>query len=574
MDNLRFALGVSLAFLLFLMYQAWQQDYHTPPPIQTTATTAPSGNASTPVINKTSDNTSEVPTISALPSDSESPNNLLPESSPSQRLFKSKQRVLVETDVLKLEIDTVGGDVRLLDLRKYTNSTEDATPIRLMNDSLPDVFVAQSGLLSKNQNVSHDSIYQAEKYSYQLASGADHLAVTLSYQTQGLLVKKIYHFERGSYTVKITHHVENQGTTDWKGRLYGQLQRNPSSVKGSRFIYTYTGGAVSSPEHLYKKVKFNDIADAGTNARIAKDGSLIAQTQDSWQGGWVALLQHYFVSALVPDKTENYSYYTKALSKGERYVLGLYSDSHTIKAGESQDFTLQFYAGPKMPHKLEALASGLELTVDYGILWFLAQPLYRTLEFLHSIFGNWGVAIILVTLLIKLMFFQLSAKSYKSMANMRRLQPRLTALKDRYKDDRMGLNKAMMDIYKKEKINPLGGCLPVVVQIPVFISLYWTLLESVELRQAPFILWINDLSVADPYFVLPLLMGISMFIQQKLNPAPLDPLQQKIMMTLPFVFTVFFAFFPAGLVLYWVVNNSLSITQQWYITKDIAGDTL
>ena len=575
MDNLRFALGVSLAFILFLMYQAWQIDYNKQPPPQVSNT---SNESNIPVVNnpETTTTDNETPLISAVAGNSESPSNLVPESrnDNKQRILKTTQRVVVETDVLKLEIDTVGGDIRLLDLREYTKSTEDQTPTRLMNDVMPDIFVAQSGLLGTGANITHDTVYQADKNNYQLNDNADTLEVELQVKVNDLLVKKIYHFKRGSYIVKITHRVENQGVADWNGRLYGQLQRNPPSVAGSRFLYTYTGGAVSSPENLYQKIDFDDIADGGKDSRVAKDGSLIANTQDNWQGGWVALLQHYFVSALVPDKDENYYYYTKALSQGERYVLGLYGSSHLIKSGENQDFNFQFYAGPKIQKDLKELASGLELTVDYGILWFIAQPLYWTLSFLHSILGNWGWAIIFVTLLIKLMFFQLSAKSYTSMANMRRLQPRLAALKDRYANDRMGLNKAMMDIYKKEKINPLGGCLPVLVQIPVFIALYWTLLESVELRQAPFMLWINDLSVADPYFVLPLLMGISMFIQQKLNPAPLDPLQQKVMMLLPFIFTVFFAFFPAGLVLYWVVNNSLSIVQQWYITKNIAGETL
>jgi YidC/Oxa1 family membrane protein insertase len=563
MENFRFALAVSLAFILVMMYQAWQKDYGQPQ-TPVTAVTPPNSTSSTPNV---ANNDRETPQI--IRTQPETPHHLSSEA--NQRLLASKQRVLVETDVFKLEIDTVGGDVRLLNLRQYSRSTEDATPIRLLNDQMPDIFVAQSGLLSDSQSISHETVYQAEKSHYQLADNAQTLDVLLTYQANGLLVKKIFHFQRGSYTVNISHHVENQSTANWQGRLYGQLQRNMPSSGGSRFLYTYTGGAISTPEKRYQKVTFDEISKAGADARIAKDGSLVANTQDNWQNGWIALLQHYFVSALVPEKTEAYNYYSKTLSKGQRYVLGLYSEPHTIKAGQTQDFNFQFYTGPKSQHTLENLASGLELTVDYGWLWFIAQPLFWLLEAIHSLLGNWGWAIIILTLLIKLAFFQLSATSYKSMANMRRLQPRLLALKERYANDRMGLNQAMMDIYKKEKINPLGGCLPILVQIPVFISLYWMLLESVELRQAPFMLWIDDLSVADPYFVLPLIMGVSMFIQQKLNPAPLDPLQQKVMMTLPFVFTVFFAFFPAGLVLYWVINNILSIAQQWYITHKIAG---
>jgi YidC/Oxa1 family membrane protein insertase len=310
-----------------------------------------------------------------------------------------------------------------------------------------------------------------------------------------------------------------------------------------------------------KKISFDEI----------QEGSLNQENRIGWAKGWVAMLQHYFVGAWVPEPEQVYHYYSNMLNSGPRYLLGLYGPEGVVAPGNQQLFKLTLYAGPKSQQQLAQLAEGLDLTVDYGWLWFIAQPLFWGLKFIHDWVGNWGWAIVILTILIKLAFFHLSATSYKSMANMRRLQPRLMALKERYGDDKSRLNAAMMDLYKKEKINPLGGCLPIVVQIPVFIALYWVLLESVELRHASFIFWLNDLSSADPYFVLPIIMGATMLVQHYLNPAPLDPIQQKMMLALPLVFTVFFAFFPSGLVLYWVVNNILSIAQQWVITRKIAG---
>jgi YidC/Oxa1 family membrane protein insertase len=337
------------------------------------------------------------------------------------------------------------------------------------------------------------------------------------------------------------------------------LQRaKPIEDSANKFIYTYTGGAIYSEEKKYEKIKFDDIAEADLNRDI--------------KGGWLAMLQHYFVSAWVPPAEQVHHYYSKALKTG-RFVLGAYSPNKTVSAGEQVNFESRFYAGPKLQHQLEAISKGLELTADYGWLTIIAKPIFWVLEKIHGIVQNWGWSIILLTVLIKLAFYKLSETSYKSMANMKKVAPRLQTLKERYGDDKQRLNQAMMEMYKKEKINPLGGCLPMLVQIPVFISLYWVLLEAVELRQAPWIFWIQDLSIKDPYFVLPLLMGITMFIQQKLNPAPPDPMQAKIMMSLPIVFTVFFAFFPSGLVLYWFVNNLLSILQQWYITKKIEEAT-
>ena len=331
--------------------------------------------------------------------------------------------------------------------------------------------------------------------------------------------------------------------------------RTKQKDRESKFIYTYTGAVVSTPEKRYEKISFDDIED--DDLKIKTDY------------GWVAMLQHYFLTAIIPDKKEEaHTYYTRK-GNNRSYIIGAATPTKEIISGYKGALTHRVYFGPKEQKEIEKLAEGLSLTVDYGIFWFLAKPLYWLLDYINSYTNNWGWSIVLVTVILKLLFYRLSAAGYRSMANMRRVQPRLLALKERYQDDRAQLNKAMMDIYKKEKINPLGGCFPILIQIPVFISLYWVLLESVELRQADFVLWINDLSVADPFFVLPLLMGITMFIQQKLNPAPMDPIQAKVMAVLPVVFTIFFAFFPAGLVLYWVANNILSIAQQWVITRNI-----
>ena len=311
----------------------------------------------------------------------------------------------------------------------------------------------------------------------------------------------------------------------------------------------------------YEKISFEDMQEEKISKTI--------------RNGWAAMIKHYFVTALIPGSSEEYHYYTLYLDSREtglsrdRYVIGATGPLLSIAPGEVIADKHSLYVGPKSQHRLENLAPGLELTVDYGKLWFIAKPLFWCLEKFHSLTGNWGWAIILVTLMLKLLFYNLSAAGYRSMARMRKVQPRLMAIRDRYKDDRTRLNKAMMDMYKQEKINPLGGCFPILVQIPVFIALYWVLLESVELRQAGFIFWLKDLSTADPYFILPVVMGITMFVQQKLNPAPMDPVQEKVMMTLPFVFTIFFAFFPSGLVLYWVVNNVLSIAQQWLIMRNL-----
>jgi YidC/Oxa1 family membrane protein insertase len=543
MDNQRLFLFVALSFVLLLLWQAWIKDYGPEP--QATAPPATTQTA-TPA-----DTGADLP---AAPAEPVQPELAVPE----EIALQTAQQVVVETDVLRVVIDTRGGDLRQADLLAYpVNTKPGAEPFRLLNGSLPNLFVIQSGLRTPDgEEPTHHVVYHAEQAHYRMADDADSVQVPLTWRSaEGIEVTKLYTFHRGSYEVDLDHRVTNNSGADWNGRQYRQLQRTQVAETGqSSFIYTYMGGVLYSPEEKYEKIKFETMQEQNLDRTVTD--------------GWAAMIQHYFLGAIIPETGEANRYYTKVLS-GPRYVIGLISPQEVIPAGATANFPDRLFIGPKLQDAMEKVAPGLQLTVDYGVLTILARPLHIGLDWIHKVVGNWGWSIIILTILIKLVFFKLSETSYRSMANMRKLAPRMKSLKERYADDRQKLNQAMMELYKKEKINPLGGCLPILVQIPVFIALYWVLLESVEMRQAPFILWLNDLSSPDPYYVLPLLMGVTMLIQQKLNPAPMDPIQAKVMMALPVVFTVFFAFFPSGLVLYWVTNNTLSIAQQWVITRRV-----
>ncbi len=536
MDNIRLVLFVALTAILFLLWQAWRHDYGpvSAPPVPAAAST------SKPALEPSHD--LPIPPVAA-PAAASTP----PEA------FNTLERIHVSTDLLRAELDTQGGDLRRLFLLHYPVAVDKPKePFELFADTPPRIFIAQSGLLSSAQAPTHHAVFSATRDHYVLAPGQDVLDVPLTWKAAtGLTVTKTYIFHRNSYLIDVRYDVENATGEPWTGRLYGQFQRTPPASK-SRFARTYTGGVLHSKEKRYEKIDF---------ARMKKE-----PVQNDAVGGWAAMIQHYFGAAWIPDQQATNHYYAKALD-ADRYAIGVVTPPVAIAPASRGTLDLTLYAGPAEQQRLAKAAPGLQLLVDYGYLTIIAEPLYWLLRHIHAIVGNWGWAIVLLTVLIKLAFFQLSATSYKSMANMRRVQPRLAALKERYGDDKTRLNQAMMEFYKQEKINPLGGCLPIVVQIPVFIALYWVLLETVELRQSGFIFWIKDLSTYDPYFVLPILMGISMLIQQRLNPAPMDPIQQKVMMVLPVVFTVFFLFFPSGLVLYWFVNNTLSITQQWIITR-------
>ncbi|MGA9629703.1 MAG: membrane protein insertase YidC, partial [Candidatus Rickettsiella isopodorum] len=398
--------------------------------------------------------------------------------------------------------------------------------------------------------------YYSSKNNYSLDPGQSDLKVNLICNTCGKAqVQKQFTFKRNDYLIPVSYQISNHSSSIWEGRLYIQFQQKKIAQAHSLFnISSYTGGAISTQDKPYQKISFDKIGQ----------GNISLATQN----GWVAMLQHYFLSAWIPPVGQEFHFYSYA--KGDIYTLGMLGMPFQVQPGMEFISQSKLYLGPEIMDRLKAAAPHLDLTVDYGILWFISMALFWLLKHIHHYVGNWGWSIVIVTILIKLAFYHLSAKSYRSMASMRNLQPRLQALRERYSDDKQKLTQATMELYKTEKVNPLGGCLPILVQIPVFIALYWMLLESVELRQAPFILWIHDLSTKDPYYILPILMGITMFVQQRLNPPPPDPTQAKVMQFLPIFFTALFLNFPSGLVLYWVVNNTLSILQQWFIMRRVS----
>ncbi len=544
MDFQRLLLVAALSFTLLMIWQAWQKDYGQPqsPIVQDQAAPAEAERKDMP----------GVPVEAGLATQ--------PSDAPSVQGVKTAQRINVRTDVYDIEIDSVGGDLRRVDLLDYPVAVDKPDePFRLMDDG-KNFFIAQAALLPVGDSVApnHHQTFVADKQSYQMGKGEDTLKVRLNWSNgEGLDIDKIYTFHRGSYVIDVDFEVKNNSGKPWSGHMYRQLQRSEPEDGGSLFIYTYTGGVIYSPEGKYEKIDFDDMRKSNLRR--------------SFDGGWAAMIQHYFLSAWIPPQDQSNNYYTKAPGDN-RYLIGMVGEAKNIAPGETGKFNSELYVGPKLQDDLKQVAKGLELTVDYGILTIISEPLFWLLKKIHNLVGNWGWSIIILTIMIKAVFYKLSETSYKSMAHMRKVQPRLQQLKERFGDDKKKLNEAMMKMYREEKINPLGGCLPILVQIPVFIALYWMLLESVEMRHAPFMLWINDLSSKDPYFVLPILMGATMLIQHKLNPTPLDPIQARVMMILPIAFTFFFMFFPAGLVLYWVVNNTLSIAQQWYITRVVIGN--
>ncbi|MBS3799805.1 MAG: membrane protein insertase YidC [Thioalkalivibrio sp.] len=559
MDNLRPLLWLALAFVLFLMWQAWNQDYGSPSAPDTAGV---EDSAADPDPEARPEDVPDAPQLDT--SDPEQGVADAPAVSPGEE--PQRQRIRVRTDTHEILIDTRGGNLVRADLLQYPQDVqaEPQVPVRLFDKRVRG-YVAQSGLthdrvddqVVEGRAPSHHATFAAEQETFELAEDEETLRVPLRWTSEdgAIEVVKTYTFTRGSHLIELDYKIHNDSDRVWTGRQYRQLRHGPTPDRESWWLYTFTGAAYY--DGSYQREDFESLAEDPVQARI--------------EGGWVAVIEHYFVSAWIPAAEEINSLYARAVAGdvGKEYLLGLHSESVRIPPGESGEFETRLWVGPKLQDDLAEIAQGLELTVDYGIFTFLSKPLFWLLDLIHTVVGNWGWSIVILTILIKLAFFKLSATSYRSMARMRKVAPKLQALKERYKDDKQRMNQALMDLYKKEKINPLGGCLPILVQIPVFIALYWVLLESVELRQAPWWLWIQDLSSRDPYFILPILMGISMFAQYKLNPPPMDPVQQKIFMALPFVFTVFFAFFPAGLVLYWFTNNLFSIGQQWYITRSI-----
>ena len=557
METQRLLLYLAFGFLSLIIYQTWMLDYHTPAP--TTQTDAGTPSVTSPP-GGVADAT-QVPDAADLPSAVPNDTTAAPAATLTQNAEASD--VTVSTDVIEGTISTLGATITRIELKDYSVSIEQPdTRFLLMSDDPAHYLVGESGLQAKagEPAPTHREVMTAELEAYSLGEGEESLSIPFTWQSDsGIKVTKTLTFKRGSYEVDVNYAIENGSSADWTVNQYRQLKRKPDTAdEKQKFVHTYIGGVVSNPEDHYTKVTFSDMQDANLDV--------------SATDGWVAMIEHYFAAAWVPPAEEANTAYTRYLPAENRYLIGMVSAQQVIPAGASGSFSSKAYIGPKVQDKLKATAEHLELTVDYGWLTIIAQPLFWILKTIHGILGNWGWAIIFTTFLIKAVFYKLSEASYRSMAKMKLLQPKLASLKERYGDDRAKMGQATMELYKKEKVNPLGGCLPMIIQIPVFIALYWTLLESVELRQAPFMLWIQDLSIKDPFFILPVIMSATMYFQQKLNPAPVDPIQQKVFQFLPLIFGFFFAFFPAGLVLYYVVNNTLSIAQQYYITNYVVGD--
>jgi len=569
MTNTRPVLLFALLLVGYFLYGAWQQDYNTPtPPVAASGGAAPA--ATTPATGAAGgQNPADVPSAATsagtVPSAATA---VVPGSAPRD----SAPRIEVQTDVLHVTISTTGGSLVGASLLNYPLDPKDkTTPVRLFDDSNEGYFVAQSGLVSSaGAAPNHNAIFTAEKSSYALADGDAKIEVPLTWKDpSGLSVRKVYVFTRGSYLVEMRDEITNATAASWTGSEYRQLQRVPPVVpKNGLFsvynpeAYAFAGAAWYSPQDKFNKLPFAKFADAP----LKKDAS----------GGWTAMLQHYFFAAWIPPATETEQLSTLIVNSdgAQRYLIRALSPAVVVPANQTSTVATRLWVGPKLQGDLAGVAPGLELTADYGILTVIAEPIHWILVQLHKLVGNWGLAIILLVLLIKLALYKPSEAQYRSMAKMKQFQPRLEALKERYPDDKQKLQAATMELYKKEKINPLGGCLPILIQMPIFFALLWVLQESVELRQAPFFGWIQNLSAPDPYFILPILNGAAMLVTQWLSPAApgMDPVQQRMMKTMPLIFAVMFAFAPAGLTLYWTVNSWLSLLQQWVITKRVGGE--
>ncbi|CAM3369170.1 membrane protein insertase YidC [Halomonas lysinitropha] len=555
MDVKRLLLVIPLAVLAYLLIVQWNQDYGqvTPEPqAPAISSKAPEGARQDPASSGSDDLSVPATASSADDMTGDIPGEA---AAPSG----SRDLVAVVTDVLDVRIDPQGGDIVYAALPQHRFSLNSERPYVLLSDSESRSYVARSGL----QLEGHEGriTFTPETTEYRLGDNDERLEVDLSAEVNGVDVIKRFTFERDSYAVDVNYFLANNTEEAVTARFIGQLARDNSSDPSSGpalGMQSFLGAAYSTPEDRYLKVDFEEIQEGAFNNRDV-------------EGGWVAIIQHYFTSAWAPAQNQQNLFYATTDSRN-RNVAAFAGPTSNVSANSEATLGATLYMGPKIQDRLENVAPHLELTVDFGWLWFIANPLFWLLDQIHDLIGNWGWSIVLLTLLVKLALWPLSAKAYKSMARMRKLGPEMQRLKEQFGDDRQKMSQEMMKFYQKEKINPLGGCLPILVQMPVFIALYWMLLESVELRHAPFMFWIQDLSVKDPYFILPILMGASMFVQQMLNPTPPDPMQAKIMKMLPIVFTFFFLWFPAGLVIYWVVNNCISIVQQYAITRKIEAD--
>lgn len=544
MEQRRLILVIALAIIGFFLFQAWNEDH----PSNKTATAELKPTEQTQALG--------FPQAQETEAVAATDKQTVAHTSASVVSDAAKEHIVsVKTDVLNVKINLRGGSLIYSSLPKFPKlvSTPD-DPVVLFNESDKFRYLAQSAVIPKNQKqLKQLPLFTTSETNYQLANGEEAVQVKLTRITeQGIKISKVYTFKRGQYDVDVAYIIDNKTGNTFNGNLYNQIIRmdTPISTKKGFQVASYFGASMSTSEKPYKKVSFKDMSKENIDITTP--------------GGWIAMQQHYFLSAWIPNQGAQNQFYTRQLNNN-LFTVGSISPMFSVAPGSTTTLNNKIYIGPAFGSALDKIAPNLGLTVDYGFLWWLSEPIFWVMQKIHNVVGNWGVAIILVTFLIKLVFYKLSATSYRSMANMRKLQPKIEAIKERYGDDKQKLSQATMELYRKEKVNPLGGCLPMLIQIPFFIALYWVLVESVQLRQAPFFLWIQDLSVKDPFYILPIIMGATMFIQQKLNPPPPDPTQAKIFMLLPIVFTVIFLNFPAGLVLYWITNNTLSILQQWYV---------
>jgi len=523
-DFIRILLWGALFAIAFMLWNAWHLDYTEKPSIQV----GQSVQNNLPPTTAAIVNSANLPNISATP-------------------------IQVQTDVLAIAINPLGGNLIEATLLKYPDGKDHKKALTLLNADPTRLYLAETNIATTS--ATQPLVYHSQKPVYQLADKQDTLAVTLTAKSSDKIwVEKTYQFKKGSYLIGVDYRVHNQSDHPFTGYLDEKLIRKKVSPpsKGFFHINPYIGAAYSTPSQPFEKLSFDDMAKANLSQEV--------------KSGWISMLQLYFLSAWIPDNAQTFHFYSQDFGN-DIYTIGMQSPHFTLAPNGQYTTHSNLYLGPAISNVLNSIAPHLGLTVNYGWLWFISEWLFWLLKQIDKVVGNWGWSIVLLTALIKLAFYHLSAKSYRSMARMRQLQPRLEAIKKRCGDDKQKIMQETMALYKKEQVNPMGGCLPILVQIPVFIALYWVLLESVELYQAPFILWIHDLSSPDPYYILPILMGVTMFVQQKLSPPPPDPTQEKLMLLMPVFFTALFLYFPAGLVLYWVVNNGLSILQQWYITN-------
>ncbi|BDX08707.1 membrane protein insertase YidC [Planctobacterium marinum] len=531
MESQRSFLVIGLALVTFLLWNQWQIDYG-PKPVETKVT---------PEIQES------VPTASSGTAAMDVPEGQ--QMVPGITNASSQKLISVTTSTHELLIDTKGGDVVSAKLLKFPLEIDKPDPIQILNPDSDLLYVAQSGLVGSHgpdSNPDGRPVYSSTTDSFEMTG--DTLVVPLTFvSAEGITYQKIFTFTRDSHAIDVKFEVINSTDDTISFQQYAQLKQVTGRQGGSMFMPTYRGAAYSTSEERYKKYDFSDIADENL--------------KETTQGGWVAMLEHYFVSSWVPPQEQNTNLYSRTVNQNQA-VIGYTGSPVTVAAGDKTTVNSTLYIGPKDQDTLAALARGLDLTVDYGFLWWLAQPLFSLLSFIQGIVINWGAAIIIITIIVKGLMYPLTKAQYESMAKMRALAPKIQALKDRYGDDRQKMSQGMMELYKKEKTNPMGGCFPLLLQMPIFLALYWVLLESVELRHADFIFWIEDLSVMDPYFVLPVLTGASMYLLQKLNPVTVtDPMQQKIMQWMPVAMSVFFLWFPAGLVLYWLISNVITLVQ-------------